>query len=134
MANISLYRLGVDIAPEMAGEHLRLQIGNEAERRFFVEERMLALIFLAFLPGGEDYLASFVFEAHGAAVFGDEILRLKLLAVDQRKRQTVSEHGPQFLHKVEGKRRPPRAVAMQEAYRRIEADCFGCRTAVVGEQ
>ena len=53
-------RIGVEVAAQMAGEQLRLQVGNEAERRDFVEERMAPLVRFALLPGRKHRLAAVV--------------------------------------------------------------------------
>ena len=73
-------------------------------------------------------------EQDRAAVLSDEIPGSDLPAVDQRERQPVGQHRPQFLHQVEREARASRPVAVQEADRRIEADALGRAAAVVGQQ
>ncbi len=53
------WRIGIKVAAQMASEELSLKVGDKAERRSFLQEWMLLLLFLALLPGSKERLATF---------------------------------------------------------------------------
>jgi hypothetical protein len=54
--------IGVEIAAEMAGQQAGLEMRQETDGGFLVEEGMVDFVLLALLPGGEDFLAGIVLE------------------------------------------------------------------------
>ena len=106
---------------------------NQAERRRLVQKGMAPLL-LALLPGRQHRPAPIV----GSRTAPPSRLRNRqlrdLAAIEQRQRQPVRQHRPQFLHQIERQAWPARPVAMQEADGRIETDALGGAAAIVGQQ
>jgi hypothetical protein len=108
-------RVGVEIAAEVAGEQEGLGVKEQADGNFFTEKRMLDLLLLPLLPRGEDFFPPVVGKKDGAGFGGAEVLRLNLLAIDQRQREAVGERSAEFLDQVEGEAGATGAIAMQKA-------------------
>src|SRR4051812_44251300 len=106
---------------------------HETERCSLVKERVLALFLLALLPCRENGLATAIRKQNGAAVARLKVIRTQLPAVEQRQRQAVGQHRPEFFHEVECKAWPARTFAMQKTDRRVEAHAFDGTAAIVGQ-
>ena len=84
-------RVGVEVAAQVAGQELRLEVRQQADGRRLVEERVTQLVALALLLGDEHGLAGVVGHQAGAVLQPAEVLGRELAAVDQRQRQAVGE-------------------------------------------
>jgi len=73
-----------------------LQMGQQADRRCFVEKRVPDLFLLALLLGDDDLLPCFIGHQHGAGLSLTKTLAVDLPAVHQGQCQPVSEERPEF--------------------------------------
>lgn len=94
-------RIGVEVATEMTGQQLRLQIRQEADGDFFTEEQMRQFFAFTFLIGDQNSFSSVIGQQHGTVVEYSEIFFGELLAVNQRERQTFAQQWAKFFYKVE---------------------------------
>lgn len=127
-------RVGVEIAPDVAGEEAGLDMGKNADSHFFIQERMGHLIALSLLPCGENGFSRIVFEKNTSGILGVEIRALDLAAVEKRERGAVGEKGAEFLHEIERERWTSGAVAMEKPALRVESAGFEGGPAVVHEK
>lgn len=118
----------------MAGEQEGLQVGQEADGRFFAEKGVGDFGLLALLPVREDGLAGRLFEVDGSVFLGFEIRGGELLSVDQGEGGAVGEEGAELFHEIEGEGGSAGAISVEEAALRVEADRFEGAAAVVHEE
>ncbi len=126
--------VGVDVATEVAGEEPGLEVGEEADGGFFVEEGVADFLLFAFLPMGEDGFSGVFFEEDSSVFHSLEIVGGDLLAVDQGEGGTVGKEGAEFFHEVEGEGGAPGAFPVEEADLRVQSCGFRRAAAVVGEE
>ena len=86
------------ISSEMPGEEAGLYLGEETNRDFFIEEGMVNGILFSILPSGKNNFSGVIFKEGGSVFLNYEIIGGKLLAVDDRQRQTVDEVRTKFFH------------------------------------
>ena len=114
-------RVGVKVAPEVAGEQQGLRVEEQADGEFFSEIGVLHFFLFSFLPGGEDFFASVVGEEHGAVFKGAKVFGLDLLAVHQAEGKAVGQGDAKFFHQVEREAFASGAVAVQVADGGVES-------------
>src|SRR3954470_17570547 len=112
-------RVAVQIAPQMAGEQRRLEVGEEPYGRLFAEERMDDLLLLSLLIGHQDGFSRCIVHDHASRLAGMEAVGANLLEIDEREGQAVGEEGAQLFHEVERQAGTAGTVAMQEADGRV---------------
>jgi hypothetical protein len=127
-------RIAVEVAAQMAGEELRLDMRHEAERHGLAEKWMRELVPLALLIGDKDGLAAGIGEQDGTVFEAAEIARRQLAPVDQCQNDAIGQHRPQLFHQVERQARSARAIAMQKADGGVEPDALRGGTAIMHEQ
>ena len=102
--------IAVEIAAQVAGEQLRLDVREEAERHGLLQEGVAELVALALLPGHQhaSCAPSSVRRTPPASSM-TKSLGPELPAVDQAERQPVGQHRAELLHEVEREARRGRA-------------------------
>lgn len=118
------WEIGEDFAAQEAGEKSGLDMGDQAERHFFIEHGVGDEFLLFFLISLEEGASGVIGEEDGTRGLGAEIGFFELLAVDEVESDTVGDEGAEFFHEVEGESGTAGAVAMEEADGGVESSGF----------
>src|ERR1019366_616071 len=84
-------RIGIEIAAQMPGEQLGLQVGDEPERRRLLQEGVTPLLLLTLLPSGEHRPASRLSQKYGTPISDLDVACSYLSTVDERKDKPVGK-------------------------------------------
>jgi len=111
-----------------------LSVEQEPHRDSLLEERVLNLLALAFLVGGEDGLAGVFVHEDGAGFLALEAIGADLLAIDESEGEPVGQDGSKLFHEVEGEPGSAWSVTMEKADGGVEADGFQGAGGIVAQQ
>jgi len=109
-------------------------VGKQSDGDFLFEELMADLFLLSPLIRYEELLAAFIGQTHASAFSLNKVCIGDLTTIDERKAETVENHGAKFFDQVEGKRRASWAENMEATVLWIEADPLERRDTVRREE
>ena len=127
-------RVSIQVSPDVAGKQAGLDMGEESNGHFFVEERVGDLIALSFLPGSENGFSRIVLEKNSSGLLGSKIGSLDLSSVQQGQCHSICEERAEFFHEIECERGATGPVAVEKPALRVEAAGLECRPAIVHEE
>jgi hypothetical protein len=91
-----------------------LQVNQQADRRFLIQERMPDRVLLSFLVRRQHRLPRLLVHEDRAAFRPLKTGCLDLLAIDKRQYRSVSQKRAELLHQIERQTGAARSVTMQE--------------------
>ena len=127
-------RISVQLATNAAGQKPGLHMPEQAQGHALVEKGMQHLVPFTFLVGHQRLLASLLPEQHRARCRMLEIPGPELAPVEQGERQPVGQHGPKFLHHVQGQTGPAGSQAMQKAHLWVQTNPFQCAAQIIDQK
>ena len=109
------------VASQMSREETGLNTGYQTHGDPAIQQPVTDLFCLALLVSGHHFPASVIGKEHSTPGPFNEMLISHLPAIDERKRQPVSECRPQLFYEIQGERCSARTYTVQEADLRIQA-------------